>query len=495
VVEWYAALDASHTSAPVNYVPGAEWPLRLDISPGGELAVRITDADTGAPVIARLIVRGVEGTRDPSFGPDYRASGAGPIIDSLRGEVVTPLPAGRYRVSATKGIEWNIDAQNVEIGAGRSASVALSLRHVVPTPRFVGCDLHVHARPSFDTPVSTEDRVLSLVSAGVDFAIPSEHNIVGDYGPALRALDLTNQLAYVTGVEVTTYSPRLGHFHVFPYPLGPPPPYRGTSVAAVFAAARRGDPDRVLQVNHPRLPKAIGYFEVTQFDPGSIQTNRRTRLDFDTLEVYNGYDIGEPKRVDAVIKDFFALLNLNRHYAATGSSDSHRIQYQWAGYPRTMARVDESQSGEWGQPIDTKAVVAAIKKGRSFLTSGPVVEVDVGGVQPGEEVRVTGDQLNVHLLVRAAPWIDVTSAELVVNGEVVKTIRMPPHPAQVGPELGTKDEAQARTVRFEDSVAITLKPNARWLAVIVRGERAMDDVLPFMPHTPLALTNPIWLTR
>jgi len=29
----------------------------------------------------------------------------------------------------------------------------------------------------------------------------------------------------------------------------------------------------------------------------------------------------------------------------------------------------------------------------------------------------------------------------------------------------------------------------------VRGTRAMDDVLPYMPIQPLAFTNPIWLSR
>jgi hypothetical protein len=496
VVQWYAALNASHTSAPVNYLPGSPSELRLDVSPGGELHVRITDAETGRPIVARLLVRGIDGTRDPSFGPDYRASGAGPIIDSLKGDVATPLPAGRYRVSATKGPEWSIDAKTVEVLAGHSVDVALAPRHVIQLPRYVGCDLHVHARPSFDSPVSPEDRVLSLVSAGIDFAVPSEHNIVGDYGPALKALDLTGQLGFVTGVEVTTYSPRLGHFHVFPYPLGPPPPYRGTSVGAVFAAARRGDPDRVLQINHPRLPKAIGYFELTSFDPSSAQASaKRTRMDFDTLEVYNGYDIGQPKRVEAVIKDFFALLNYNRRYAATGSSDSHRIQYQWAGYPRTMARVDESQSGKSGQPMDTKAVVAAIKKGRSFVTSGPMVEVDAGGVLPGEELQVKGDTITLHLVVRAAPWVDVTSADVIIGGETVKTVTIPSKPTQTGPEPGTKEEVMARMVRFDQDVTVNVRPTARWLVVIVRGDRPMDDVLPFMPHTPLALTNPIWLVR
>ena len=74
----------------------------LDVSPGGDLHVTIVDADTRKPLTARLLVHGIDGTVDPSFGPDYRASGAGPVIDALRGDVIDaaalrPLPRRRHQ--------------------------------------------------------------------------------------------------------------------------------------------------------------------------------------------------------------------------------------------------------------------------------------------------------------------------------------------------------------------------------------------------------------
>src|SRR5262249_47257667 len=149
-----------------------------------------------------------------------------------------------------------------------------------------------------------------------DFAVPSEHNIVGDYGPALDAQGLDDQLAFVPGVEVTTFNPQLGHFGVFPYPPGRPPPYRGTNVNAVFAAAHR-DPGRVLTVHHPRLADGIGYFDLFGWDPDLPTPPPRMRTDFDVLEVFNGYDTARVWRVDAVLRDFYALLNLGYRYAAS----------------------------------------------------------------------------------------------------------------------------------------------------------------------------------
>ena len=504
VVEWYAAIDPGRSSGLVSFVPGTPHDLVLDVSPGGDLHVVVLDGDTRGALTARLLVHGIDGTVDPSFGPDYRASGAGPVIDALRGDVTTPLPSGHYRVAATKGIEWSIDAKLVDIRPGRVTDVELAPRHVVPTPGVVGCDLHVHARPSFDTPVTPEDRVVSLVAAGVDFAVPTEHNLVGDYTSALATLDLARDLLSVPGVEVTTYSKGFGHFGVFPYPLGQPvPPFKHTTMAAIFRAVR-GDPTRYFQLNHPRLPKGIGYFNNIGFDPKSPRSHVHNRVDFDGIEVFNGYDSEFPDRVDQVLRDYWALLDFGWRYAATGSSDSHRIQFHWAGYPRTMVMVDPDATPDGdSKPVDPHVVVANIKKGHAVVTCGPIVELELGGVHPGDEAQTLDNQVRGHLRVRAAPWIDVTRVDVVV-GEVgggtriAQSFNVPSRPTAIGPEPGTVAEAQDRTIRFDQDLEVspTSTPDANgWVMVVVRGERRMDDVLPFMPVPPLAFTNPIYIVR
>ena len=56
--------------------------------------------------------------------------------------------------------------------------------------------------------------VRTLNDAGIDFAVPTEHNIVGDYSSAIEAMDLRGEFLSVPGVEVTTYSKGFGHFGV-----------------------------------------------------------------------------------------------------------------------------------------------------------------------------------------------------------------------------------------------------------------------------------------
>jgi hypothetical protein len=304
---------------------------------------------------------------------------------------------------------------------------------------------------------------------------------------------------------------------VFPYNLGAGvPPYKGTSVGAMVNVARRGDPNRVVQINHPRLPQNIGYFNIVNFDPKNPRTIAAINNGFDTIEVYNGYELNRRELTERVLEDWFALLNFGRHLAATGSSDSHRIQYQWAGYPRTFALVDPKAAGDTGQPIDPKEVVASIKKGRSFVSSGPIIELELteGGkvARPGDElphVRALAGRLKI----RAAPWVDVSSVEIIAGipapppgaaphgapspGSTVSLMKtaIPTRPTDLGKQEGKLEDVQAQTVRYEADLALKPPEGARWIIVVVRGDRLMDDALPFMPIQPMAFTNPIWLGK
>ncbi len=66
-------------------------------------------------------------------------------------------------------------------------------------------------------------------------------------------------------------------------------------------------------------------------------------------------------------------------------------------------------------------------------------------------------------------------------------------PAPLPSDLAT---AHAQAIRFERDFDVPFESNApKVVIVVVRGTRAMDDVLPYMPIQPLAFTNPIWLSR
>ncbi len=339
-----------------------------------------------------------------------------------------------------------------------------------------------------------EDRVISLVAAGIDFAVPSEHNVVGHYEPVLEGLELTHELATVPGVEITTVRPSFGHFNVFPYPGPGVPPFRRTTIRQIFTRAREGDPTRVFQVNHPRM-KNIGYFDIVGLDAKTGHASHDWREDFDSLEVYNGAEASNRPHVESVLLDWLHLLELGHRYVGTGDSDSHRIQYQWAGYPRTYVALPLEQSGDTGAPIDKVALIASLKAGHAFVTSGPMVDATINGVGPGNTVTTAERVARLHVSVRAAPWIDVSEVEVMLGSTSVARVQvsLPPKSAPPPVELAA---AKTAAVRFERDFDVPFDgAGPRFVVVVVRGTRVLSDVLPYMPVQPLAFTNPIWLAR
>lgn len=517
VLDWEATLGRESAKQIVRHVPGEGGPLTLELEPRGGVRVLVRDADTRQPLTVRLLIERMDRGSEPESAADRTWIRDPTIVDALRGDATATLPTGRYRIVATKGIEWTIEARDLNVVSGQAALVELDLRHVVPTPGIVGCDLHTHTGPSFDSKTSPEESVLSLVAAGIDFAVPTGHNVVTDDGRAIAALGLEKEFASVPGVEVTTYNPRFGHFGVFPIPAdGPVPPYRHSSVESITRVAR-ADRKRYFQLNHPRLPGGIGLFDTINLDPRAVRSRLPTRLDFDGIEVYNGFDIEHPSRVDQVLRDYWGLLDQGWHYTATGGSDSHCLQYHCvvkvldhtlesgagAGYPRTMVTVDPNATLDHhrdSDDLDPEVIIENLKAGHATVTSGPLIDLRLEGTRPGDQLVTTSGLVRGHVVVRAAPWIDVTQVQIVAGqtgGEwrVVDSFDVPSQPTRWGPGDGTLEEEQARTIRFDRDIAVPLGRADGWVQVLARGTRHLSDVLPFVEVTPMALTNPVYVVR
>ncbi len=480
---------AVSTSPVVTFEPGVAWPLLLSLERSGTCIVQVFDGLTQTPLTARLIVRGVGDTRDPWFGPDYRASGAGPVADVRDGSAELELPAGTYKVQATHGPFYSIDEVVLKVRSNARVDAVLRPRRVIPGLGLISSDLHVHARPSYDSPVQPEDRVLSLVAAGIEFAVPTEHNVVGDYSAALELTGQANRLRSVPGVEVTTSAPKQGHFGVFPVmPGSAVPPHRATTLASIFAFVRR-DPSRVLIVHHPFLGGGMGYFDqVDDLAPERGEFGRQ-RLDFDAIELLNGYETLDAKKTEETLASWLGLLGAGHRAVGVGSSDSHRILYGWAGYPRTLVRLQESGSVDLRR-FEPAHFVAALKAGRAQASTGPVIELSVQGERSGATVKASDKKVRVHVIVRAAPWIDVTRVELIADGHVAASFALTPTALHLGAESGSDDQIFARSVRFERELEL---PATQYVLAVARGTQSLDWVLPATALPPIAITNPVWI--
>jgi predicted metal-dependent phosphoesterase TrpH len=458
-----------------------EGSLTLLIPRGGRIRVRARSRHDDSPISARVRIIALGATRPLSLGPDFRASGAGDTVIALAGDSGVDVPPGRYRVLVTHGPEWSLHEQEVDVSETFGPRIDARLEQQVDPSSWVACDLHLHAAPSPDSEVSLEDRLASLAAEGIAFAVPTDHNHVTDYAPVAERLSL--DLRTVTGVEVTTWEPSIGHFNAYPYPLDPDRPDRGAldhvqpDPGALFKQLHAIDPELIVQVNHPRSEGGIGYFDVMRVDTATGAADPRYSGAFDAIEVYNGFDLAQPERLEQVFRDWLNIVARGHRIVATGSSDSHQVRYQLAGYPRTYVQVPPSAG------LDPRAVVRAIKAGASFVTTGPFLEATIGGGGPGTTVSAQEGRVKLEVRVQAPTWMEVDRLEVFVGTELVLTRELPrPRPGRL------------KKVLRLDAADLELKVSTDTFVVArVSGGSSPDTFFGRNGIMPRAFTNPIFV--
>jgi hypothetical protein len=460
---------------------------RVDLGDAAWLVFARAFADGGA---GRVVVEGRDGTPDPVLEPEllgFRLDGrpaesatetrdlafAGAPGDPVR----VALPPGRYRLTATRGLEYDVAALDVELPAP-GAEVAVppfALLRAVELPGTASADLHVHAEASDDSGVPNEARIRSFLAEGVDVIATTDHDALGWYEPALAALGARERLRVIQGVEVTSSAPSasapwtLGHHNAWPVPYRRLLPHRGApasqmpSVADLYASLRRDYGARVVQLNHP-LGRDPGFDRGSflthlgvagePFDPElplEAEPNRlllapsadgSTRaIDFDAMEVMNGRDWDQYLRTREV---WHALLRQGLRRTGTGNSDTHGPD-ELAAYPRNYVRLDAPAGGS-GAQSDPAALDAALVAGRSFFTTGPLLlRFAANGAGLGETAAAPGGRVRVEIAVAAAPWVPVDEVRLLVDGRVARRF---------------SDLSREGAVRFEREVELALARDA-----------------------------------
>ncbi|RMF80863.1 MAG: hypothetical protein D6744_07795, partial [Planctomycetota bacterium] len=306
--------------------------LVADDVAAGVLSFRVTD-DAGATIPCRLTFIGEGGpganlfTRTDARPTEFAVRNN--VIYSVSGFGQVTVPVGTYTVYASRGMEWSIQSADIVIGKDQTAAFEAALRHEVDTTGWISGDFHLHTLThSGHGDANMEERVISFVGEGLEFAVATDHNHNTDYGPTVHKIGIDHRVTTVTGNEVST---PIGHFNAFPLDPQrkiPPPDLR--NARALFKLIRdetnQYGVTPVIQLNHPRW-YGIDYFRRTGLDPviGTSESPSYSS-DFDSLEVFNdnpgwGYyndDIpGDPPRGSNrhwVLGDWFNLLNRGYRY-------------------------------------------------------------------------------------------------------------------------------------------------------------------------------------
>jgi hypothetical protein len=445
--------------------------VRLIAPVPGRLKFVVVDGD-GAALAARVSIRGIAPTLDPELGPFEQGGSAKNVVYARTGNGELELPPGRYRIVISHGPEYEISRHEIEVDSENGAALRAALVRSVDTRGWVACDFHLHAAPSHDSGVSLEDRVLSLLAEGVEFAVPTDHNHVTDYSRAIAHHGAEREISTTPGVEITTTT--WGHFNAFPYPIGAPkPPFSGVTPIEIFAAVRARAPRAVIQVNHPRMP-GVGYFNRIELNPATAAAaTEGASFEFDAIELVNGYDLEDPKLIAENLKEYFTLLNFGRRYTATGNSDSHRLIINWAGYPRTYVHVPDDRPGQ----VSPADVARAVAGGHAVISNGIFLAVVANGTAgPGD--MAVGPRVTLQIEARAPSWVDLQRVEVWMNGALYST-----SPAIAKPAPGG---------RLVFNLELETKLDS-WLMVVARGDEPMNAMFLGRRVLPFAISNPIFV--
>jgi hypothetical protein len=457
-------------------------PVEVSLTAPGRLDVDVLTADTeggeGERAPVRLTLHGVPPTPDPELGGPYDAGGFGNSFVLPDGRATRAVPPGTYEVLVTRGPEYDLLRQTVDVTAGATAKLRGTLVRRLETLGWLAADPHVHTAASVDSGTRTRDRVLGCAAEGVEIVVATDHNAVIDPQPDAEALGLARWIRGVPGVEITTDVSRtpVGHINLFPLAVAPgstvgeaPIPWQDLGYAELVAGARKLS-GVLVQINHPRSP-FNGTFALLGIGAADDAPPQSLGMDFDLLEVANGLGFGQSFEAAA---DWARLARCGRRVVPTGGSDAHAMADAFCGYPRTWVFVGRDRP----EGLSPETLAAAMRAGRVVVSTGPFVVLRVDDAPSGEVVVPKGRGVLVQLRVEAAPWIDVRRIRVLVNGAEALSLA----PTATAPE----------TVRLETQAPLALSgDSAIWAEV--EGESAYAALPAGSPIRPWALAAPVWV--
>ncbi|MEE9416211.1 MAG: CehA/McbA family metallohydrolase, partial [Acidimicrobiales bacterium] len=477
------------------------------------LVSRFTDADQGRDPREFLYdLRIGESVRPTAFEPN-RSEFIEKSYYSATGRFNVAVRPGLYDVVISRGTEYDVVTESVEIAEGSQVSRSVTLVRSVDTTGYVATDLHLHSSNSVDSGLSLADRVISIAGEGVEFAAATDHNFVTDYSHEIAKHDLQDWLISVVGLEITTFE--MGHFNGYPLAYdssttrGGKFEWVGTPPDQIFTRLREmgSSSETVVQVNHPRWD-FLGYFNVFNLDQdlGTPVVRQGLRsvfaptgpefelenfsVAFDAVEIINGqrYDLLHTYRTPAVLpppplpdplpavgevvrdsngqvahpgamEDWFALLNQGHRFTAVGGSDSHELLGDEPGYPRTYVFVGNDERAAF----TTADVVSGIRSRNVTVSMGPFATIKVNGQPMGADVSDADGSVELEINVNAPNWSPFDKVIVWSNG--IKILEY--------------DVEASESLSFVRTENIALAADA-WVLVEVTGSA---NLFPMVPPT------------
>jgi hypothetical protein len=414
--------------------------------------VTVEDASTGRPTPVRIHFRAPDGRYLPPYGHRHEVNthwfedfGADLRLGTTQyayvdGTFQVELPVGEVYVELSKGFEYQPVRRRLTIEPGqRELKLRIERPLNLRAGGWVTADTHVHFLSPQTAWLEAQGEGLNLVNLLASQWGDLFTN-VGDITGDVSGVSRDDTLIWV-GTENRQHM--MGHISmlgakgnpVYPMCAGGPdesylgdPMWSGLSEWADRCRAQEG----VVIIPHFPMP----YCEVVP----ELILGKADGVEFRMFGPDFAQDILQTG-------EWYRFLNCGYRVAAVSGTDK-----MWAGVPvggvRTYAdlRGEEFSFAAWGR---------AVRAGRTFATSGPVVGLTVEGRTIGDEIRLPAGGGTLGVEARAESVTPFHRLEVVVNGRVV---------ASEASEVGARQLSVKTTVRLDGSAWLAARCTSRHIA-------------------------------
>ncbi len=393
--------------------------------PTGNVRVRVSDAN-GELLPSRIYLQGSDGR---SYFPD----GSYPRVVSVTedyyfhtdGSFSVTLPVGEAKLEVWRGFEYEPVSRTVNVQAGEWATVEVELSRWIDMAAngWYSGDNHIH--PNYGghyriTPVDLRNK-----AQAEDLNVAN--GMIANYWGNSRVEDLEHFLGHPhpdTGPRTVVYyneEYRPSYFAhlsllnmtelITPFYIG----VRGTAHHALYP-----DNAKVLRRVHEQggIGGYVHPFGLSHRDADAAGVGYARELPVDAiLGVADFIDVAciwSDELGSAEV--WYRLLNTGSRIPGTAGTDAMSDIWRHPAVGTTRSYVYTRE-----EELDYDSWASAMAQGRAFVTSGPILSLDVSDKGMGEELRVSkGDVLKVTATARSI--FDMHRLEIIHNGKIIHTV-------------------------------------------------------------------------
>ena len=378
-------------------------------------------------------------------------------------EAMVDLPAGKAQVTLVRGFQRRPASGEVEIRAGQTADLNLNLEPLpFEQPGWFSGSTHVHMNYAGNLH-NTPDNLLRMARAeGLDLVmnqVANKDNRILDYhyfepgGGEHSASRNSRDVKLLIGQE---YRPPF-YGHVFflglrdhlisPFTTG----YEGTGIESLY-------PSNTDMFRKARAQGAVnGYVHAFYSDKDPLAGDMAVARGFGVDAALGTFECLEWSGANrASLAVLHNAWNNDLRIAPVGGEDSISSLHwtKLVGSVRTYAYSGTNDVAAW---------LDALRKGHTFMSTGPLLQIRINGKMPGDEVRLPPGGGAVTIEARAASIAPLSKILIHRNGVVFREV----------PSSGLREEVTIR--------------DSGWYSLYAEGEpyRWLDG------EYPQAVTNAI----